>query len=296
MMPVGDALPLVTMALAVALVVLSRSWLRPAAAAGLLTLVAVSSALTVGWALLLAGFGWAISYPKVDSVATWCAVATPGHHPVGTLLGATALIALACGTSRALVAAFRFWRTDAAWRGTDPVEIVSSKDPIAFAVPGRPGTVVVSTGLLGVLPRAQRDALLAHEHAHVRLRHHRYVRLTRIASRIVPLLYPLDRWVTLATERWADEEAAAAVGDRRVVADALMSAASMQAAGHGLLFAGASHLDQRVGALLDPPRDRPVLARAAFVAAGTAIGVSFVASVLELHHLVTFAQHICTGN
>jgi Zn-dependent protease with chaperone function len=288
--------PLVAMGLALALAALSRSWLTPAAATRLLTLVAVSSALTVGWLLLFAAFGWAITYPNVDNVASWCTVATPGHHPVGTGLGLVAVTVLTIGSCRAIVATLRFWRTDVAWRGTDAVEIVASAEPIAFAVPGRTGTVVVSTGLLKVLPRGQRDALLAHEHAHVRLHHHRYVRLTRVASRIVPLLYPLDRWVTLATERWADEEAAAAVGDRRLVADALVATATMQFTGHGLLFAAGSHLDERVDALLDPPRTRPALARVAFGAAGIGLGVSMLASVTELHHLVAFVQHICTGN
>ena len=296
MMSAGVLLPLAAMALALALTAGVRPFLAPAAAARLLTLVAISSALTVGWALLLTAFGWAIAYPSVDDVAAWCTVGTPGHHPVGTVLGLAALAMLVVGTVRAGAAAFRFWRTDVAWRGSDPVEIVASSEPIAFAVPGRRGTVVVSTGMLGGLPRGQRDALLAHEHAHVRLHHHRYVRTTRIAASIVPALYPLERWVTLATERWADEEAAASVGDRRVVADALMSAASLQMPGSGVLFAAASHLDERVDALLTPRVARPGLARVAFIAAWGSLGLSLVSSVVELHHLVAFVQHICTGN
>jgi Zn-dependent protease with chaperone function len=296
MMSVGMLLPLAAMGLALALTAGVRPWLAPAAAARLLTLVAVSSALTVGWALVLTAFGWAIAYPTVDNVAAWCTVATPGHHPVGTVVGLAALAMLVVGTTRAVAAAFRFWRTDMAWRGSDPVEIVASAEPIAFAVPGRRGTVVVSTGLLGGLPRGQRDALLAHEHAHIRLHHHRYVRTTRLAASIVPALYPLERWVTLATERWADEEAATSVGDRRIVADALVSAATMQMPDGAVLFASASHLEERVDALLAPRAGRPALARAAFLAAGASLMVSLVSSVVELHHLVAFMQHICTGN
>ncbi len=296
MMGVGVLLPLGAMGLALALAAGVRPWLAPAAAARLLTLVAISSALTVGWALVLTVFGWAIAYPTVDDVAAWCTVATPGHHPVGTVLGLAALAVLVVGTTRAVFAAFRFWRTDAAWRGSDPVEIIASREPIAFAVPGGRGTVVVSTGLLSGLPRGQRDALLAHEQAHVRLHHHRYVRTTRLAARIIPALYPLERWVTLATERWADEVAAASVGDRKIVADALVSAASMQLPGTGLLFAAASHLEERVDALLTPRPERPALTRVAFFAAGASLAVSFVSSVVELHHLVAFVQHICTGN
>jgi Zn-dependent protease with chaperone function len=38
----------------------------------------------------------------------------------------------------------------------------------AYAVPGRYGRVVVSTGMLRTLSGPQRRALLAHEHAHLR--------------------------------------------------------------------------------------------------------------------------------
>lgn len=130
----------------------------------------------------------------------------------------------------------------------------------------------------------------------MRLHHHHYVRLTRLATNIVPLLYPFDRWVTLATERWADEEAAVTVGDRQVVADALVTAATMQASSQGLLFASASHLDERVEALLTPPMTPRGLARGAFATASASLGVSLVSSVVGLHHLVAFVQHICTGN
>lgn len=289
-------IPIAAMSMALALTAALRTWLAPPAAARLLTLVAVSSALTIGWLLLLTAFGWAATYPEVDTVSSWCTVATPGHHPVGSVLGVAAAFFLVVGSARAILAGVRFLQTDAAWRGSDSLEIVSSQEPIAFAVPGGGGTVVVSTGLLGGLPRGQRDALLAHEHAHVRLRHHRYVRVTQVAAKVVPVLYPLDRWVLLATERWADEEAARVVGDRTVVADALLAAASLQATRHGLLYAAGSHLDERVEALLEPHSAPAGLARTAFVAAMVSLGVTFVSSVVELHHLVTFVGHICTGS
>lgn len=292
----ANLVPIASMLVALALTAGVRGWLAPAAATRLLALTAATSALTIGWLLLLTVFGWAVSYPALDTVSSWCTVATPGHHPVGSLLGVAAALTLAVGSARAIAAGVRFWRTDAAWRGTDPVEIVPSPEPIAFAVPGRGGTVVVSTGLLRGLPRRQRDALLAHEHAHVRLHHHRYVRVTQVATKVMPLLYPLDRWVMLATERWADEEAARVVGDRRVVADALVAAASMQATHSGLLFAAGSHLDARIGALLEP-RSAPFgLARVAFVATMVALGVTLLSSAVELHHLVEFVGHVCTGS
>ncbi len=63
----------------------------------------------------------------------------------------------------------------------------------------------------------KRRALLAHEQAHLDLGHHRYLRASEMTASF-PLLGPLARAVRFSTERWADEEAASVVGDRRVVA------------------------------------------------------------------------------
>jgi Zn-dependent protease with chaperone function len=287
-------IPLATGAAAAAVIGIARRWLAPDIAARLLTLVAVSAALSAGWALTLAAFAWAVSYRAVDSVATWCAVATPGHHPVGTAVGVAATALLAVGTIRVVRAALGFWRTDAEWRGSDDVEIVASDEPVAFAVPGRHGTVVVSTGLLRRLSRGQRDALLAHEHAHVRFGHHRYVRAARLASVAIPILRPVEQWVRLATERWADEEAARVVGNRHVVADALVAAVDAQATGQ-LPFGGAAHLEARIDALRNPRSTHHVVVRVALSAVGLAAVASLGSSLWQLQNLAGFMHHVCTG-
>ena len=106
-------------------------------------------------------------------------------------------------------------------------ELVVTGDPAAdaYAVPGRPGRIVVSTGMLGVLDEPGRAALLAHERAHLTGRHHWYTGAARLAAAANPLVRPLANAVEYAVERWADEEAAAAVGDRLLVARAIASAA-----------------------------------------------------------------------
>jgi hypothetical protein len=81
----------------------------------------------------------------------------------------------------------------------------------AFAVPGRPGRIVVSTGMLTALDPPQREALLAHERAHLRS-------------------HPLARAVAFTIERWADEEAATACADRHMVARTIAKAALTKAA------------------------------------------------------------------
>ncbi|GAA3776432.1 M48 family metalloprotease [Plantactinospora mayteni] len=95
----------------------------------------------------------------------------------------------------------------------------------AYAVPGRPGHVVVTTGMRELLTSPQFDALLAHEHAHLTSGHHRLVRLAELAAATHPALWWVARHVDYLVERAADEQAAAAVGSRRTVAHAIGVAA-----------------------------------------------------------------------
>ena len=92
-------------------------------------------------------------------------------------------------------------------------------------VAGRPGRIVVSAGMLDVLDEHGRAALLAHERAHLTGRHHWFIGVARLAAAANPLVKPLASAVEYAVERWADESAAAAVGDRQVVARAIAKAA-----------------------------------------------------------------------
>jgi Zn-dependent protease with chaperone function len=142
----------------------------------------------------------------------------------GILLGAALLAAasFAVRRGRALADASRHAR-DLPGRG----ELVVTGDAAAdaYAVPGRPGRIVVSTGMLGVLDEVGRAALLAHERAHLSGRHHWFTGVARLAAAANPLVRPLANAVEYTVERWADETAAAAVGDRRLVARAIASAA-----------------------------------------------------------------------
>lgn len=109
----------------------------------------------------------------------------------------------------------------------DGGELVVTGDAAAdaYAVPGRPGRIVVSTGMLDVLDDLGRTALLAHERAHLNARHHWFTAAARLAAAANPLVRPLASAVEYAVERWADESAASAVGDRQLVARAIASAA-----------------------------------------------------------------------
>ena len=144
--------------------------------------------------------------------------------PAGVLLGAALL---AAGTftvrrARALADASRHARD---LPGRDELVVTGDSAADAYTVPGRPGRIVVSAGMLDVLDERGRTALLAHERAHLTARHHWFTTAARLAAAANPLVRPLATAVEYVVERWADEAAAAAVGDRRLVAQAIARAA-----------------------------------------------------------------------
>ena len=97
--------------------------------------------------------------------------------------------------------------------------------------------------------------------------------------------------------RWADEDAAAAVGDRRLVARALCRAALAQDAYPGPAMSLASlGVRARVEALLAEPSPASRARRSWLLgAAGLAVGTAVLLSSLQLHHLATLATHLCPG-
>ncbi|WP_433606376.1 M48 family metalloprotease [Dactylosporangium sp. CA-139114] len=136
-----------------------------------------------------------------------------------------------------------------------PVVPVPDATAGAFAVPGRPGRVVVTTGMRDLLTDRRFEALLAHERAHLAERHHRLVRVTELAVAARPALWWAGRHVDYLDERAADERAAAALGDRRTVAHAIGTAALAGTAPHpaGLHAASVGGIvPRRVSHLLRP--------------------------------------------
>ncbi|MFD9794652.1 M56 family metallopeptidase [Streptomyces sp. NPDC059070] len=134
----------------------------------------------------------------------------------------------------------------------------------AYALPGGRGAagphgrVVVSRAMLDTLDARERAALIAHEEAHLTAAHHRFLLVAGLAARANPFLRPLRTAVAFTTERWADEEAARTVGDRRTVARAIGKAAlASRPAGPGAVtalapFAATGPVPRRVAALLGP--------------------------------------------
>ncbi|MFD4625023.1 M48 family metalloprotease [Streptomyces sp. NPDC058475] len=194
--------------------------------------------------------------------------------------------------------AFRAARTQADRRpAAGDLCVIESPHPDAYALPGRPNRIVVTTAMLRSLGADEREALFAHERAHNAGGHHRFLVAAELAAHCHPGLRPVRPVIALAAERAADEAAAAAVGDRRLTARAIARAALATRASHSVRpdFAPAATtgpVPQRVAALLSsPPRHRAAswIALLLAVCAAVSAGAS-AAGVLAFHHEVEVAQ------
>ncbi|NKQ55994.1 M56 family metallopeptidase [Amycolatopsis sp. K13G38] len=153
--------------------------------------------------------------------------------------------------------------------------VLPDAEPLAFAIPWRGGRIVVSRSMLDALTAAERRALLTHEQAHLRCRHHLFLAAAGVAATLNPLLWPLRSAVVFLVERWADEATCARMGDRRVVASAVAKAAL---ATRGRVVpvpaATAGPVPRRVAALLYPAAPRVDWRLVAGFAAAVTIAVT----------------------
>ncbi|GGJ40224.1 M56 family metallopeptidase [Streptomyces brasiliensis] len=237
---------------------------RPAAWA----LACIALVTTVGWAgsLALLAFTGIAQIPQVAAEGRWSVPALQAEDPVYLTVAVISALFLVAGAVGLFLAAVRqarhlLWarRECARMPGDSELAVVDDDTPQAFALPGAPGRIVVSSGMLRCLGDEEREALLAHERAHLRGRHHVFQTLWRLAAALNPLLRPLADAGGFALERWADEEAAARVGSRRVVARAVGRAAlasSFRASSPPALAVTGGAVPQRVRALLAPPPPR----------------------------------------
>ena len=140
--------------------------------------------------------------------------------------------------------------------------ILDDDRPLVYCLPGR-DRVVVTTGALNRLNRAQLQAVLAHERAHLSARHHLVIML----ARILPDAFPGIRFLAIAAdqigglaEMAADDSAAR--HHRLPLARALLTLATSPVPAPAL---GAARTPggQRIQRLLDRPRPASAVGRAA---------------------------------
>ncbi|MFJ8041661.1 M56 family metallopeptidase [Kitasatospora sp. NPDC096147] len=182
-------------------------------------------------------------------------------------------------------------------RRTGDLVVLPSDRADAFALPGRPGLVVVTSGMLRALSAEEQAVLLAHERAHLAGRHHLLTLTADLAACLHPALRRLRAPLTFQTERWADETAAATVGDRRLTARAIGTAA-LAAVPSALrpataLTATAGPVPLRMRALLRPPAPAPRPARragAALLLCLLATTTATAEATHDLHENIETAQ------
>jgi hypothetical protein len=238
--------------------------LAPEAATRTLTALTGIAATATVWALAVLSVGGLGRTGEIQTYARTTPTALAATDPVPRDLGALAALLLAVGlarTARLLWRRRRELRSLRALHDAVPAAgdliVLASDQPDAYALPGspgRPGHVVVTTAMLHALPADERQVMLAHERAHLRHRHHRYLAVAQAACALNPLLARLRDQIAFQTERWADEDAAHAVGNRplaaRSLARAALAGADMARRGPRTALAYLRHrVTARVGAL-----------------------------------------------
>lgn len=197
-----------------------------------LPLAAITAGLAVGLALL-------DLLSRTDSAADNCADRLPinDESPIGPLVGVIGIAVAAaiflrvgyCVLATYFVARLRSRQHAAAlellgW--TDRVldaTVIEHEQAASYCLPGRHGPIVVTSEAVRLLTREQLDAVLAHERAHQRGRHHLLLGLIASLRRAFPWLRMLrctEEEVRRLVELLADDVAARDHG-RRTVASAL---------------------------------------------------------------------------
>jgi hypothetical protein len=273
--------------------------LPPAAATMILVTGSVCVAAATVGVLATVAFTAIAQIPAIAAAGDWSGQVLRATDPVpvwlavvcGLLLVHAVVVAARAleHRIRAIVGWYRMcWRMGHGGR----LIVVDSEQPEAFATPVGRGRIVVSTGMLRALPPDEREALLAHETSHVARGHAWWLMAVDIAAAVNPLLSANARAARYTVERWADEDAAHAVGDRAVVARSLARAAlhvhETSARTAPVLAAASGRVGERVRALLvAPPRFRLLPAVALLVLAGTSVGCA----VTVLNHTDEFLDH-----
>ncbi len=263
---------------------------------------AVTSVALGGLALAVPGVRLS---PSVSRLAEACLVALRAQyaHPVGAALaGAGVILALAVParvswcTIRTLTGAARRRRRHR--RGLALIGrldrslgavVVDHCEPAAWCLPGPGQPVVLTTAAIEALDRAQLAAVLAHERAHQRGRHHLLVSLAgslAVAFPHVPAFRAGHEQVARLVELLADD-AAAAASRRLTVAGALLALSAPAPASAAALGVGGPGAAARVRRLIARP--------ARLGAAATAAAVLTVAALIAFPLAVLAGPAVASG-
>lgn len=261
-------------------------------------------AVAVEFGLVLAAVPLLSSAAGVDSVTDAC------DHLLGPVLAggavagwasaaaSVALLAVAGAAHRRTRRLLRATRIDG-WLGEhkelpDATLVVLPTDAVvAYATPGSSPQVVVSRGLVRALGPDEVDAVVRHELAHLRSRHHRDLGLAAVVDAAlgwVPGMRASTAALRLSAERSADEDAANPPGAREATRRALLKVTETMI-GPIPAFTAAFTLLARLEALAAPPADPCLGPRVAvfgpLAALGAVAGLGVVGgAVVGLHSVL----------
>ncbi|MCZ4101632.1 M48 family metalloprotease [Streptomyces sp. So13.3] len=305
-------LPLLFPALAALAVRPLTERLEPRLATWILAVGAVVLALGSTTVLGLLVLAAVVRIPPVAALGGYSLQVMQRHDPTTRAVGLLAAVLLGAAATAATRMVWRRVRAlfnaaleAACFPGTNRLVVLDEPAADAFAMPGLPGRIVVSTGMLTALDDGERAVLLAHECAHLRGHHYLFTAAVQLAAAANPLLRPAATAVTYTVERWADEHAARVIGDRRRVARTVGKAAlaarsgasrsRLPGAALGLLGrdrkrTAAGPVPRRVAALLAPaPRNRAVVLLGV-VAVLAATALCTLEAAQDLHELLELAK------
>jgi Zn-dependent protease with chaperone function len=284
-------IPLVAATLLALVVTSVHRLLPPVFAARLVALTAGVVVIATVPTVWLVGLGYLAHTPFVGSGFLWCAKMLGLHQAVPAWLGVPAVAAAGFGAVRSalVVRSHRRLRHDRPGR----IEIAGDARAFAYTLPGAGGRLVLSSGLVELLDDRETAVVIAHEQAHARFRHDRYLLLAQVAAAISPVLRPVSSRLRYSLERWADETAVEGCGDRTLVARTLAKVALVGPAPTGALAVAGLGVPARVAALLAPRRQRP--SRIGEVLLSSTIAATVVLTVVQLHHLTHLVAVLCPG-
>lgn len=272
----------------------------------LLTVGALASALSVGLVLCAIGCLAMAQWGPFASLGHWSPAAVTSRDPlpdgVDLACGMVAIALVLASVTHFLILSRRLvWSATMCRRlgeeHAGELVVLDAEHAEAYALAGLPGMTVVTRPMLSALSGVERRALLAHERSHVAGYHFAYVNLVQLSATANPLLRPLVPAVRLAVERWADDDAAAAVTDRRIVATSLARAGLARVGGRlpaGALGAAASDLETRLDSLVSPRfgRQQTLIGVAGVVVVAVGCTVSSALLGIHLNGIVEWAQTI----
>lgn len=258
--------------------------LHPSWSARLLVTAAIAATLAVAASVSVVAAAFALQVAPSPTLHLPAAPVVIGHAPVSRIMGVTTVAAVGLMSLSALRRIRSTWRERRVLSSAQQV-VLDSAEPLAYSLPGRDGGILLSRGLRSGLSRPELRVVIEHEISHLRHRHHRYLLAGTICAAMVPFLRGVDRQIRFAVERWADEDAARAVGDRHLVAATIARVALDGTSSAVLAFSGSGVLE-RVEAMLDEPPVTSDLTGATLLATTGITASTMTAPALQVHHWI----------